>query len=348
MPLLIAVLVAFPAVHAHAHLGRISYSEVKVHDDTVSYRLKFAVHLIPGAPSDASVGWTHDDVARSESTLLAWLRSSLRLESNGKACRPSIVDLLGPDRNNDLTVLLAYRCPAAIEDLRVDFHPFDAAVADFQNIVSVAIGETTASYVFTPGNRTLIVGQRSGEQSPSFREFFVLGVEHIWSGYDHLLFLLALFLPGGTVWRIAGIVSAFTIAHSITLSLAALGIVTLPPEPVEVGIAVSIVWVAASGLIEKKDHRWPLTFAFGLIHGFGFAGILRSAGIPSGQLAVPLVAFNLGVEAGQLVVVCASLPLLRLLLRQSYGRGARLLLTTAVIAAGVVWIFQRSAPLLGY
>jgi hypothetical protein len=151
-------------------------------------------------------------------------------------------------------------------------------------------------------------------------------VRHIATGFDHILFLLSLLLPAvlvrdGRGWRsalsfrhafvdVAKVVTAFTLAHSITLTLAALSIVVLPSRLVEAGIALSVVLASLNNLFPVvADGRWIAAFAFGLLHGFGFAGALHDLGLPAGSLALSLAGFNLGVEAGQLAIVMLFLPL---------------------------------------
>lgn len=151
----------------------------------------------------------------------------------------------------------------------------------------------------------------------TFKGFLLLGIEHILTGYDHLAFLLALLLLGGTLREAIKIITAFTVAHSITLALAALDVINLPSSFVEPAIAASIVYVGVENLIylrrgqEAVGRRWLLTFAFGLIHGFGFASVLRELGLGRGmQVVVPLVSFNLGVELGQLAIALLALPVI--------------------------------------
>ncbi|MGZ6096834.1 MAG: HupE/UreJ family protein [Myxococcaceae bacterium] len=189
--------------------------------------------------------------------------------------------------------------------------------------------------------------------------FFRLGVEHIFTGYDHLAFLLGLLLLGGTVSQLAGIVSSFTLAHSVTLTVAALGLVSLPSAVVEPAIAASVVAVAAENLwalrrsadsparvAEAIGRRWRLTFCFGLVHGFGFANALRELELPRAALAAGLVSFNLGVETGQLLLVLATVPLLRALGRLSgAGRPGAPALSWSIAGLGLVWFGQRIAGL---
>lgn len=178
--------------------------------------------------------------------------------------------------------------------------------------------------------------------------FIWLGMEHIWIGYDHLLFLFALLLVCRSFRSIVGIVSCFTLAHSLTLALATFEVVNLPPRWVEASIAASIVYVGAENLLRRgrePQGRWALTFAFGLVHGFGFASVLRDLGIASGAqgVALPLFAFNLGVEVGQIAVAMVVLPVIwRLRRSEGFVRRAVPVLSGLVTVAGLFWLLQRT------
>jgi len=177
-----------------------------------------------------------------------------------------------------------------------------------------------------------------------FGELFIAGVHHIWSGWDHLAFLLALLAIGGRFRYLLGIVTSFTVAHSLTLALAALHVVALDSRVVEAGIAATIVFVAVENFwIREGRWRWALTFVFGLIHGFGFASFLGDLELPPGELAGALVAFNLGVEAGQIAVVAAIFPLLLWLSRKPWHRRWVVYPASALIAAaGLWWLAERT------
>lgn len=195
--------------------------------------------------------------------------------------------------------------------------------------------------------------------------FLQEGVHHIVTGYDHVLFLMCLLLPsvmrreragGAVVWRpvqglgqalwpVAGIVTAFTVAHSITLGLAALGLVSLPASFIEPAIALTIVLAALDNLVPIFHGRRVLvTFAFGLIHGFGFAGVLGELNLPAGEFAWALFQFNLGIESGQLVIVAVAAALLYLL-RERAGYPAWVIRAGSVasIAVGLLWFVERTA-----
>ena len=184
----------------------------------------------------------------------------------------------------------------------------------------------------------------TGEASRGIGSFFLLGIEHILTGYDHLLFLLALILRGGNLWSLFKIITAFTIAHSITLALAALNIVMLPERFVEATIALSIAYVAAENLFMRKavSHRWAVSFLFGLVHGFGFSNVLRELGLPKEGLLWSLLNFNLGVEAGQAMAVLVVVPILIWLRRFKWEPRAVVAMSIVVLAVGLTLFVERA------
>lgn len=184
--------------------------------------------------------------------------------------------------------------------------------------------------------------------SPPFSTFFRLGVSHILIGYDHLLFLCGLIVACRRFRSVVAIITCFTVAHSITLALAAFDIVTLSPRIGEPLVAATIVFVGVENLLlrgREPKRRWLVTFVFGLIHGFGFAGALKAAGggLSGAALAMPLFSFNLGVEAGQIAIAAICLPILFSLRRQekfaTYGPPV---ISTLVALAGLYWFLQRT------
>lgn len=187
------------------------------------------------------------------------------------------------------------------------------------------------------------------ERPPTaFWGFLQLGIEHIWTGYDHLLFLFALLVVCRSFRSIFAIISCFTLAHSLTLALATLNVVNLPSRIVEPAIAASIVFVGAENLFRRGAEprgRWALTFAFGLIHGFGFASVLRDLGVGAsgGGVGMPLFTFNLGVELGQMAVAAVVLPIVwQLRKREAFVRVGVPVLSGVVAAAGLYWFAMRT------
>lgn len=181
-----------------------------------------------------------------------------------------------------------------------------------------------------------------------WRSYFVLGVEHILAGWDHLLFVIALVLLVGSGWAVVKAATAFTVAHSLTLAVVTLGFAGLPQRPVEAMIALSIVFLALEVVRAAPDTLarrlpWAVAFAFGLLHGFGFASALREIGLPEGEVPAALVSFNLGVEAGQLLVIAALLGTIALLRRfrpQAETQAVRMA-AYAIGVTGSYWLIDR-------
>ena len=185
-------------------------------------------------------------------------------------------------------------------------------------------------------------GRRSNAADSPARDYFLKGIEHILTGYDHFCFLLAL-LVVSRLRPLVAIVTSFTIAHSITLLLGAFELVRLPSRLIECAIALSIVYVAVENLWRRNyAHRWKLTFAFGLIHGFGFANTLDPQELPAAARALSLLMFNVGVEAGQLAVVLVLLPLGLALSRSRHERRAKTFVSLAVALLGALWFIDRA------
>jgi hypothetical protein len=247
----------------------------------------------------------------------------------------------------DLALRLTYRVEAGEPGaLRVDTNlfPYDPVHQTFVNIYEGAELRQQVIFNADTAERTYYLGTRQGAIEV-VRTFVPSGVHHILIGPDHILFLVGLLLLGGTWWALVRIVTAFTLGHSLTLSLAALDVVTPPSGLIEPAIALSIVFVGADNLVrgEGRDVRGWVALVFGLVHGFGFANVLREFGLPREALGWSLFSFNVGVEIGQLVVVLLVAGALAAIRRRSVRLGARVALggSIAVIAAGAYWFVQR-------
>ncbi len=190
----------------------------------------------------------------------------------------------------------------------------------------------------------------SGSLISAAKRYTELGIEHILLGIDHLLFVLCLLLIVQSPWMLVKTVTAFTVAHSITLGLATLGVVNIPPRPVEAAIALSIVFLAVEILHARQGkfrltyhHPWAVAFGFGLLHGLGFAGALSEIGLPQSEIPVALLFFNVGVEIGQLIFVLAFLALRWSLnwLDLRWPRPIQLMPVYLVGTAATYWVLQR-------
>jgi hydrogenase/urease accessory protein HupE len=228
--------------------------------------------------------------------------------------------------------------------IRANLFPYDPQHRTFVNFYE---GDDLVSQaILDPGRLEFeyFAGTRQGTLAV-IRKFVPSGVHHILIGPDHLLFLVGLLLVGGSLRQLVIVVTGFTVAHSVTLSLAALNIVTPPASIIEPAIALSIVYVGVDNLTvrEGRDMRVWIALAFGLIHGFGFANVLREMDLPARALGWSLFSFNLGVEIGQLVVVALVASALAALRSRSAAAGRRLVFagSIVVIAAGAFWFVER-------
>jgi len=178
-------------------------------------------------------------------------------------------------------------------------------------VVLIGAGDDAPQALLDAANTSVTLSAPAPPLLSTLERYLVTGIEHIFLGYDHIAFLIAVVLWARRLVPVIKIVTAFTVAHSITLSLAALNIVVIPGTFVEPAIAASIVFVAMENFFSRDiDSRWRVTFAFGLVHGFGFAGALREIGLPTNAVAPALAAFNIGVEIGQVAIVAIVVPAL--------------------------------------
>jgi len=254
---------------------------------------------------------------------------------------------------NALLEHLAVSCPGGLAGHQVSIDGLAGTFTDVVVRVAAANGSVQATRL-TPDQPDFTVAA-APTWLDTARTYFLLGVEHILLGIDHLLFVLALLLLVRNTWMLVKVITAFTVAHSITLAVAALGWAQIPQAPVEAVIALSIMFVAAETLRQKQNESdltskapWIVAFAFGLLHGLGFGGALKEIGLPQSDVPLALLTFNLGVEAGQLLFVFAVLALKAVL-----DRLLALELPWARSAAGygigslaAVWFVQRVALMI--
>lgn len=243
-----------------------------------------------------------------------------------------------------------FHCAQPLQNFTLRYGLFRNLHPGHQLLTSIQVGELELSHAFvtTPqqdAEYTLLVPAATVSGAKTLFEFVRLGLGHIATGYDHILFLLALVMVGGTLLELIKMVTAFTLAHSITLAMAALQWVSLPTHIVEPVIALSIVLVASENLIfHNRFARLRLIAAlvFGLVHGFGFAGALMALDISRDAIIMPLLGFNLGVEAGQLMFVALLYPLLRWLEHQPYKVRVERLASVTILAIGLWWLLERT------
>ena len=280
--------------------------------------------------------------------ILAYLARHLAVTGGGKACAPGGAVIL-PD-GDGIIYRNSFACANAAGDIVYRSTVLTEKDKAARQVVLIAQGKSEMQALLDAGNTTVTLSTAPPSLSSTMQRYLVTGIEHIFLGYDHVAFLIAVMLWARRLVPIIKIVTAFTIAHSITLSLAALNALIIPSRIVEPAIAASIVFVAVENFFSRAiDKRWRVAFLFGLIHGFGFAGALREIGLPPNAVVPALAAFNIGVEIGQVAIVAIVLPVLGLVDRMLASdrtkpvRAARLVYAVSAMISllGGYWLLAR-------
>jgi len=330
-----------PAALAHTG-GSTGYASIIISGNTVRYSLTLSPSAVPAAVAEDLV---RARSGRVDDRLLGHLRDKLALTDQGRPCEPAhgFIEAQRAEVES-VTLVMDFACAATVRDLVIHDDLFDVLGPDHHTLAKVESPGVTRELAFaTEAREARISLGASHETSGGAGSFLLLGVEHILTGYDHLLFLLALLLRGGRLVSLLKIITAFTLAHSVTLAVAVLGLVAIPDRLVESVIAASIVWVAMENLIlrEAPSQRWLVSFLFGLVHGFGFASALTPLKLPGWNLATALLGFNLGVEAGQALVVLFLLPLLVWMRGATWEPRAVRAASLGVAVVGLAWFVER-------
>lgn len=354
------LLLALPVL---AHKASDSYLTLQVQGDQVLGQWDIALRDIDfalGLDSDGNGDINWGELRARHADIAAWALSALTLERGGTCPLQVTQHQIDDHTDGTYAVLqLAGQCPTPEGALGVHYRLLFDQDALHRGLLRLELDGLTRSAVFAPDTTRQSFAAGEVSHLTQFGQFFIQGIWHIWIGFDHILFLLSLLLPvvlirqaghwhavgrfGAALREVLWVVTSFTAAHSITLSLAALGYVSLPSRLVESAIAVSVVLAALNNLTPLiSQRRWMVAFGFGLIHGFGFASVLAELGLPQQTLVLSLVGFNLGVETGQLAVVAAFLPLIYGLrhtafYRQVIFKGGSLL----TMAIALVWLTER-------
>lgn len=332
--LLIVVIVALFSSTALAHDPGLSAAEVRIFSDRIIAEVSFAPADLERLQHPASNSYIAEHLL-----LITRDHETLKLQT---------FTVEASDANSIHFLLQFPNSPGA--ELHLSAIAFDQLPRGHKQFLSVRDheGRLLVEQMLSAESRdlTIALNSNSAPNSASFSRFLALGIEHILTGYDHLAFLLAVLITGGSLLSNARIITSFTIAHSLTLALATFGIVTLPATIVEPLIAASIVFVGIENLVRRQlARRWLLTFGFGLVHGLGFASILRELGIGTMGIhgAIPLLSFNLGVELAQISIAALILPLIwKLHRRPAFTLKHVPALSLLLTLAGLYWLLIRT------
>ncbi|TKD07421.1 HupE/UreJ family protein [Polyangium fumosum] len=350
------LLVLLPRV-ASAHQVGLSRGDYKISGATITAELVFArrevLSLVRSLDEDGDGAISPTEIQHARAALGRAVVDRVSVRAGEGVC-PGTLDDAFLVEEDGFSLRSVYRCPTPPRAVRVRLDVLDELPYGHRHVARADVGAGPTEHVLFGANRELgIAGLPGGGEAPAapkaepknegFVGFFRMGIEHILFGYDHLVFLFGLVLVGGRLRALLLVVTAFTVAHSITLGLAVLGIWAPSGRIVEPVIALSVAYVGVENqLVKDAEKRWRVTFPFGLVHGFGFAGALGEIALPRPQIPGALVAFNLGVEAGQLVVLAVVVPLLVVAQKRKWleKRGVKIL-SLGIAALGLVWFVLR-------
>ena len=304
----------------------------------------------------------NDKAKNSQHTLRGFALDHLLISADSGNCTLHIDKKSDNEPDDVISSYLSFEgeCPLKINSLTIDYSPFLGIGLQHGALVYLATGQNDYTAALSAQNYSFTFQIGGADRWQQFGNYLHEGVWHIWLGYDHILFLFSLLLSAAFIVRdgewqpredftgafvqVLKIVTSFTIAHSITLSLVIFGAISLPSRLVESVIALSIAVAAANNLRPVLHQKlWLLTFGFGLIHGMGFANALQELGLPNSARWMALVAFNLGVEIGQVSIVVLILPVIYWMRRFAIYRRLILRIVSAqIIAVALLWFTQRA------
>jgi hydrogenase/urease accessory protein HupE len=350
-----AVLAFAPAASAHAiglSRGVYTATESGLVAEIVLARAELDT-ILPTLDENRDGALTPDELARARAELSRWFTQRLRANSGNSACDGHLQSAsLAQQDGLDLT--LSYRCAEKTAPITVTLGFLTELSHGHRHAAEIVEGGSTREEICFRDRDLLTIlraaapHRQDSNASASGIGFLRMGFEHILSGYDHIVFLLGLILSARSVRSLLWVVTAFTLGHSLSLALVTLNVFSAPAALIEPAIALSVAYVGFENLLgrrgreQPRDRRWLLTFPFGLVHGFGFAGALQAVSIPRVELPFALLAFNSGVELGQVLLLFMLLPLvLRLRRRRWFALRAVPALSAAIVFAGMVWFVAR-------
>ncbi len=329
-----------------AHVGDKGFATITASGKTVQYAYSLPLTSLHLEVAQA-MGMAAVDAGADFGLLAKAIEGKIHVSAGNQRCLAGPAVVTPPaDATGGVAVTMQFTCPGDISSTLVILDRLtDLFGSTYVTLATIQWPGGSQPFVFqrdTPEATVSLAHRGSGQ---SFASFFVLGIEHILVGWDHLLFLLCLLMGGGRPVYLVKVVTAFTVAHSVTLIAAALDWIAIPSRIVESAIALSIVYVTAENILLRErgvSKRWLVALLFGFVHGFGFSSVLKEIGLPSEGVVWALLAFNLGVEAGQVIVVACTIPALWCLQRVAWHARALSAVSGIVLLIGSAVFVQRA------
>ncbi|MBE9031565.1 HupE/UreJ family protein [filamentous cyanobacterium LEGE 11480] len=341
------LLIVYSGAGADAHWADSAVGEITITQKSAEFVLTLPSALLDVADDNRDGQITADEIQQNQAVLTNLLNDRVQLTDQTELGQLEQIALRqsAPANPTHTTIALTYRWKTPIEALQATYKLFLPDAPNARCVVTISHQGNTQSVIFSPLSPTAsLIKSPILQQAKSF---MLLGIEHILTGYDHILFIVSLLLMAGSLSQISVLIMAFTIGHSITLALAVLNVVSLPSQLVESLIALSIVYVAVEAMRRKSmRYRWLTIFGLGMIHGLGFAGILQDLAIIGQRLGITLFSFNLGLEVGQILIIIIGLTVISACQRIRCNQGWRLNLLRTIAAGiaitGSTWFMQRA------
>ncbi len=341
---------------SQAHWADLAVADIQIGKRDVAINLTIPTGLLSQFDDDRNNRLSGTEITRYQQELQVFFNEKVQLtaarlknqtltvKSNGIKQLPSNL-IATPDTHSNL--LLQYHWSEPIEQLQLRYELFVPNVNTARCLAQVSRDGRIDNLVLTPISKNVaLIDAPIGQQITSF---IGLGIEHIWTGYDHILFLISLLMLGGKLRYLIKVVTAFSLSHSITLSLAVLNIISVPSRWVEIAIALSIGYIAAENLWRKEPNqaRWQLAFGFGLIHGLGFSSALQELELPRNNLVTSLASFSIGIEIGQMSIVLIAYLLFYYLHKYPWDLTIRRMISVGVIVMSAIWLWERAFQSVG-
>ncbi len=358
------ILFSVLSLTAYAHKPSDSYLTIRADSPQLQGQWDIALRDLDYALGldgnlDGNVEW--GEVKAKHAEIVAYAFTHLKLAADGAACLTKVTDHK-IDNHSDGTYAVIFftaECAKVPQNLGIDYTLFFDLDKEHKGLLNLQSDGKARSAIFGDSERKQTFQLAKPSKWKQFVDYLIEGIWHIWIGLDHILFLLSLLLPAVLIWvsnkwqaassfkaafiEVLKVVTAFTVAHSITLSLAALQILNIPSWIAESAIAASVIVAALNNVFPIfHGRRWIVAFLFGLIHGFGFANVLTELGLPQSTLLIALVGFNLGVEVGQVAIVAVFLPIAYMLRDSFFYKKVVLVAGSLLIAAlAAAWLVER-------